>query len=327
LSRTRRAGRGRHGDPSQLLVGRSGVNDPSWLGRPVWAMSNPKDPPETTNGPSGTNAVMESTITGGVIVSGTSKHLRKPALLVVLVAIVGLGAAGAMALTASSAPKPFELVFNRGYDFDDDGVLHGTGTFTSKAPFCESGSAVDVWSDVSFGGRFGCADGSGSITLRIGNPDGESGDSDWGILEGTGQYAGLRGRGKVRGEDWTELFSTFRSTFQGVVAADAVAPTISVASAQASKVKGTKSIYTIPVALDISDDVADNPVTYKVIVTRESGAGPWLASKSGEAIGGISFELRVRRPNGRVRPLLIRTTAVDPVGNESSLDARVKLPK
>jgi hypothetical protein len=53
----------------------------------------------------------------------------------------------------------------------------------------------------------------------------------------------------------------------------------------------------------------------------------YLKAFAGEAIGGIFIELRVRRPNGRVRPLLIRTTAVDPVGNESSLDARVKLPK
>ena len=110
--------------------------------------------------------------------------------------------------------------------------------------------------------------------------------------------------------------------------ADAVAPTIALASAKASKVKGTKGVYTIPVALDIRDDVEDNPVTYKVIVTRENGAGPWLASKSGEAMGGVSFELRVRRPLAyAVRAVLIRTTAVDPVGNESSLDATVKLPK
>jgi len=80
-------------------------------------------------------------------------------------------------------------------------------------------------------------------------------------------------------------------------------------------------------ALELRDDVEDNPVTYKVIVMRESGAGPWLASKSGEATGGISFELRVRRPNGRVRALLIHATAVDPVGNVSSLDATVRLPK
>ena len=193
---------------------------------------------------------------------------------------------------------------------------HGAGTFTSKAPFCESGSAVDVDFGVS---RFACADGSGSITLDIGFL---FGDGDWSILEGTGQYAGLRGRGTVR-EDWT----TFQTTFQGFVADDAVAPTIALASAKASKVEGKKGVYSIPVTLDIRDDVEDNPVTYKVIVTRESGAGPWLATKSGEAIGGISFELRVRRPHAGVRAVLIRTTAVDPVGNESSLDTRVKLPK
>jgi hypothetical protein len=261
-----------------------------------------------------------------MIVSGISHHLRKPALLVVLVAIVGFGAASAMAVRpASSAARPFELVFSGEYTADAELV----GTFTSKAPFCESGSAVDVYDDVWIGHRFVCADGSGSIALRIGNPDGEWGNSDWSILEGTGQYASLRGRGTTRWEALDDFWygGPFHATFQGVAAADAVAPTIALASTKASKVKGKKGAYTIPVALDIRDDVEDNPVTYKVIVKRESGAGPWLASKSGEAIGGVSFELRVRSLNAGVKAVLIRTTAVDPVGNESSLDVTVKLPK
>ena len=268
-----------------------------------------------------------------VIVSGTSLHLRKPALLAVLIAIVGLGAASAMAaVTAASAAKPFELVLDVEAEWDDFwGVLRTSEAFTSKAPFCESGGSA-AYVDIGVR-RFACADGSGSITLDIldtGLPAASfGGDGDWSILEGTGQYAGLRGRGTFWSEALSEdeLGFTFRSTFQGVAAADAVAPTIAVANLKASKVKGTKAVYTIPVALDISDNVGDNPVTYTVSVRRESGAGPWLASKSGEAIGGVSFELRFRRPNGRVRAVLIRTTAVDPVGNESSLDAWVKLPK
>jgi hypothetical protein len=260
-----------------------------------------------------------------VIVSGTSQHLRKPALLVVLIAIVGLGAASAMAaVTAVSAAKPFELVLNGEAEWDDFwGVLRTSEAFTSKAPFCESGSAVDVDIGVR---RFVCADGSGSITLDIGFL---IGDGDWSILEATGQYAGLRGRGTFRSEALSEdeFGFAFRTTYQGVADADAVAPTIAVANLKASKVKGKKGLYTIPVALDIRDNVGDNPVTYRVIVRRETDTGPWLASKSGEAIGGISFELRVRRPNERVRAVLIRTTAMDPVGNESSLDAWVKLPK
>jgi hypothetical protein len=106
-----------------------------------------------------------------------------------------------------------------------------------------------------------------------------------------------------------------------------VAPTIALASAQASKVEGKKAVYTISAALDFRDNVEDNPVSYTVSVRRENGAGPWLAFKLGEAIGSISFEFRVRRPKASVRAVLIRTTAVDPVGNESSLDATVKLPK
>jgi hypothetical protein len=257
-----------------------------------------------------------------MIVSGTSKFFRKPALLVVLVAIVGLGAASGMAaLTAASGPKPFELVLNGEYEYGipDFGLLTA-GAFTAKAPFCEAGSAVLIELDAL---RLACADGSGSITLDVGYRRAPL----WRILEGTGQYAGLRGRGTVWAEDWTELRPTYRSTFQGVVDEDAVAPTIALASAKASKVKGTKGVYTIPVALDIRDNVEDNPVTYTVIVTRERGAGRWLASKSGEAIGSVSLEFRVRRPNARVRAVLIRTTAVDPVGNESTLGATVKLPQ
>jgi hypothetical protein len=249
--------------------------------------------------------------------SGTSQHLRKRALLVVLVAIVGLGAASALAaLSASSTPKPFELVYEA-----ESEEYWAAGSFTSSPPFCESGSAVEVDFGVR---RFACADGSGSITLDISFLQPPFSDGSWRILEGTGQYAGLRGKGTVR--DWFWIADPLRTTFEGLVAEDAVAPTIGLA-AKAFKVKGKKGFYSIPVALDMRDDVEDNPVTYKVIVMRESGAGPWLASKSGEAIGGVSFELRVRRPNAGVKALLIRTTAVDPVGNESSLDARVKLPQ
>jgi hypothetical protein len=52
--------------------------------------------------------------------SGVSQHLRQAATLLVLMAIVGLGAASAMAARGSpSAAKPFELVFNGAYEFDD----------------------------------------------------------------------------------------------------------------------------------------------------------------------------------------------------------------
>ena len=221
---------------------------------------------------------------------------------------------------ASSAPKPFELLFDGEYAWNGDVEPWLVGSFTSKAPFCESGSviATALWH------QFACADGSGSLKLELVG-------IDWSILEGTAQYAGLRGRGTFtttapNGDLW-DYFGPFHSAFEGLVAEDTVAPTIAVASATASKVKGTKGVYTIPVDLDIRDDVGDNPVNYKVIVTRESGAGPWLASRSGEAIGEIFFEFRVRRPNAGVRGLLIRTTARDPVGNESTLDVRVRLPK
>ena len=258
-----------------------------------------------------------------VIVLGISHHLRKPAMVAVLVAVVGLAVTSAAAAPAApTAAKPFELVFNGAYEFDDAaGAMWLAGAFTSKAPFCGSGSAVDLDIGVR---RFVCADGSGSITLEA--PFESAGD--WRILKGTGQYADLRGRGT----SWEEIlsddpwFGNFRSTYQGLVDADAVAPTIGLA-AKASRVKGKKGVYTITGALEIRDNVEGNSVAYKVFVTRESGAGPWLASKSGEGTGDVSFELRVRRTNEPVRALRVRTIAVDPVGNESTFDVRVALPK
>ena len=271
--------------------------------------------------------------------SSTPRRIRKPALIVALTAIVGLGAASAMATLAASAVKPFELVVTGVYEPQGNGAWQAKGSFTSQAPFCESGSAEDV----GFGARFTCADGGGSITVFTGSPlfrhafeardalegDGDS-SSDWVIVAGSGQHADLRGKGPYSKGSWEgdkNVRLTYRRTFQGVVAADVAAPTIGLASATASKVEGTKAVYKISAALDFRDNVEGNPVSYTVSVRRENGAGPWLASKLGEAIGPVSFEFRVRRPNARVRVVLIRTTAIDPVGNESSLDVKVKLPQ
>src|SRR5262249_22923880 len=137
----------------------------------------------------GTSPTVGGVTTTGVdlrrwmIVSVISQQLRTPALLVVLVAIVGLGAASAMAaLSASSAPKPFELVLDEEWEYGDFPLAQWTRTFTAKAPFCESGSVVEVDLGVR---RFACADGSGSITLDIGYPWAQfDGDPRWSILEG-----------------------------------------------------------------------------------------------------------------------------------------------
>ena len=128
-----------------------------------------------------------------VIVSGTSKHLRKSALLAVLIAIVGLGAASAMAaLAAGSAAKPFELVLNGGYEY-----IGGGGRQEASRRRRRSASPDPPWTWTSARRRFTCADGSGSITLHVLDAP-SCGRRDWSIVEGTGQYAGLRGRGTVR---------------------------------------------------------------------------------------------------------------------------------
>ncbi len=133
-----------------------------------------------------------------------------------VVALVGIGLAGvvavsaATALAARSAASPFELVFQGRWEANWEGdpsyglpvVL--VGTFTSGAPFCESGTADDpTWSRDPVRRRYTCSDGSGSLTLGMTNPLAAYngiGQGEWTIVEGSGRYAGLRGKGSYTGE-------------------------------------------------------------------------------------------------------------------------------
>ena len=150
-------------------------------------------------------------------------------------ALVGIGLAGvvavsaATALAARSAASPFELVFQgREEGVFDGGVLLGSrlvGTFTSGAPFCESGTAADLPHPPrprEALERYKCTDGSGSLTLRIANPPTYGVPpfaGEWTIFEGSGRYAGLRGKGTFSVE-WDRvpedsLTFPFRATFSG----------------------------------------------------------------------------------------------------------------
>ncbi len=116
------------------------------------------------------------------------------------VALVGIGLAGvvavsaATALAARSAASPFELVVQgRAVDVILD------GTFTSSAPFCESGTAAHAPHSGEYRELYTCSDGSGSLTFRF-MPLGDSGD--WTIVEGSGRYASLRGKGNTSSRTW-----------------------------------------------------------------------------------------------------------------------------
>jgi hypothetical protein len=211
-----------------------------------------------------------------------------------------------------------------------------TGTFTSGAPFCGFGTAETA--DPSgplfhLIRRYTCADGSGSVTLRISRLDAEftTGSSgDWAIVEGSGLYEGLGGKGTYTGEllggNVTDISRpiVFTTVLQGIASTDKTAPSISIASAKATKIRRDPGRYLIRVALSLQDDIAGNPVEYSLKATD----GPWyLDSTSGTtASGSVSTTLNIL-VGKRVRDVRLHLHASDPVGNESLIVKSLRLPR
>jgi hypothetical protein len=259
------------------------------------------------------------------------------------VAVAGVVAvSAATALGARSTASPFDLVVQGHQELIAfDGVILDArlvATFTSGSSFCESGTAEPLWAgdDVR---RFTCSDGSGSLTLGITNPQAEvnGGEGEWTIVEGSGRYAGLRGRGTYReellDEDPEDLVVPFRTTFHGFVDPDAVAPSLAFTSASVTKLRRSKGWYTIRVSLSVRDDVERNPVAYRLTV-REGLEHPRdrvlldLASQDGTtASGSVSTTLRIHPSSKRVRSVALLLIGSDPNGNEMMIARSLKLPR
>ena len=254
-------------------------------------------------------------------------HRRRFSWMVAL-AVIGLAGvvavSAATALAARSAASPFELVVEgRAVDVILD------GTFTSSAPFCESGTAAHAPYSGEYRELYTCGDGSGSLTFRF-MPPGNFGD--WRIVEGSGRYASLRGKGRYSVENLGVLgdFGAwgFRTKLQGRVDADAVAPSLAFTSAIPTKLRRPAGAYSIRVALALRDDVEGNTVSY-VLRVAQSRAHRLivLASKEGTtASNSVSTTLRVV-PGKEVRTVRLRLSGSDPVGNGVSITRSLKLPR
>ena len=175
----------------------------------------------------------------------------------VLASVVAVGAATALA--ARSAASPFELVF----EGRDEAVVrrrrlfwlaHTSGRSRRAHRSASIETAVDLPDPRDVLMHYTCSDGSGSLTLRIGSHPWPRSESGWTIAEGSGRYAGLRGKGKssseaLDGDDPFALVVPFRATFQGFADADGVPPSLALTSARATKLRGTGRWYAIRVAL------------------------------------------------------------------------------
>jgi hypothetical protein len=271
------------------------------------------------------------------------RHRSFIRVALVPVALAGVVAvSGATALGARSAASPFDLVVQGHQELVAfDGVILDArlvGTFTSGSPFCESGTIEPTWAGDAVR-RYSCSDGSGSLTLGITNPQAEvnGGEGQWTIVEGSGRYAGLRGRGTYREElldgDPEDLVVPFRTAFQGFVDPDAVAPSLAFTSASATKLRRPQGWYTIRVALSVRDDDEGNPVAYRLTV-REGPEHPRdrrlldLASEEGRtASGSVSVTLRILPSSKRVRSVALLLIGSDPNGNEMMIARSLTLPR
>jgi hypothetical protein len=271
------------------------------------------------------------------------------------VALVGVVLAGVVAVSAATAlaarpaASPFELVYQGRWEADwERDPSYGlpavlVGTFTSGAPFCESGTAdYREWARDPVLRRYTCSDGSGSLTLGMTNPLAAYngiGQGDWTIVEGSGRYTGLRGKGSYTGEvveqdpEHGGITIEFRTTSQGFVTADAVAPSLAFTKASAKKLRRPSGFYSIDVALSLRDDVEGSTVAYRLRV-REGPEHPrdrrllLLAEKSGStASGSVSTTFRFLPSSKRVRSVQLLLSGSDPVGNEVSITRSLKLPR
>lgn len=235
---------------------------------------------------------------------------------------------------AIAAPSSFQLVFDGKHSaasFDTPSGLQHEGPFTTSSPFCPSGTAKDVASlgaDVATR-VFTCTSG-GQFTARVGPLLSEHGGSGtWQIVDGTGAVANLRGMGTWRSvrsssDDFFDPAKiTFRTTWDGVAAMDAVPPAISLVRASVQKLNKPAGTYSVNLRLSIADGQGDT-VSYTISLA-DARKSMGLASKSGRAsTRTVALALRVKPAKG-VRALRLKVDATDAVGNAASFVRSIRI--
>ena len=200
---------------------------------------------------------------------------------VALIAAIAMSAVGANAAPAARTANAFELTLEETLS---PSTWTFEGTFAAGAPFCRSGTSVQLpsaWEESKH--RLTCDDGSGSLLVAA--SFGLSDDpyrltpvvsNSWRILEGAGSYLGLRGKGSAahRGSEgesrprlrtwrrfttWCPWIETWRSTLEGVVAEDAIAPTIGFSSVEVTKHPRPAGAYSLALAIALRDEVEGAP--------------------------------------------------------------------
>lgn len=264
--------------------------------------------------------------------------MRHVVVVCALAAVSVIG--GLSALAARSQAARFTLIAEGVHevvpvsDAFPFGIRH-TGTFTASAPFCARGTFVDRTFDALDGAEdtrvYTCADDSGALIVAAeayyehNYPNTDT----WRVLDGTGRYVGLRGKGTFHGELLTgdvedPHSTTFRSTLTGYADYDGSAPTIALTGLTATKLRRPAGTYSLRFTLLTRDN--GNTVSYMVAV-EPAGGGPYLAQKQGStASGRVTMSLRVRPARG-TRSVVLQLWAADPIGNARWSTRRMTLPR
>jgi hypothetical protein len=247
-----------------------------------------------------------------------------------------LGGAALVAATGRASPTSFELIMNGFHraaqppETFSFGFRH-EGPFTASAPFCSSGYAVDLRLVPTMARRqFTCSDGSGTITaekfVRRADTLFAHEEDVWAIVEGTGRYSNLRGKGTsvsdvVSGDPANHITTTFREVWRGVVDFDVTRPQVSISRASVQQLQRPIGIYRIRVAFSAQDGSEGNAVSYAITA---SGFGVFLR-RSGTITAGIVSTTFHVRPSRRVRRLQLVVVASDSVGNETRIARQLVL--
>jgi hypothetical protein len=264
---------------------------------------------------------------------------RAPVLALVLAGLIGVGAALVLAAPARTAATGFQLTVQGRDTWHLGGVAPGEPlaelqwTFRSRPPFCATGTFVEYGGPGWARWHLMCDDGTGSLTVSFTRPWDHQApvwNTTWRILDGSGRYADLRGKGSLRIEVLSHEISdseevwTWRSALEGQAERDAVAPSITIASARATKLHRPAGAYALRLRVALRDDVTDNRVSYTL---RASAGRVELARRVGTATtDAVSLTLRVRPPAG-TRTVQLQFTGEDPVGNAVSISRALRLPR
>jgi hypothetical protein len=249
-----------------------------------------------------------------------------------------LGVAAFVAGIGRASPTSFELVMENGFHTPAEppekfslGFRH-EGPFTASAPFCSAGYAVDLALLPPMEVRqFTCSDGSGGITVRklVVRADAQFTHEEgvWTIMEGTGRYSTLRGKGTsvldtISGDPADHITTRFNETWAGVIDFDVTRPDVIISRASAKRLRRPKGVYSIRVTFTARDGSEGNAVSYTMTV---SGRGLSVLRTGTTTSGTVSITFRVR-PRKPARTLRLVLVASDPVGNETRVARQLRLP-